>query len=169
MRTKLAGRSFSLLVAFALASVFFPRFPTCSRSNASRCDECCLPQLEKRRLSQCLDFGAQSHGLSARCLRFAAFLPGFPVVQPRKTRLPVGDHPCWAGLSPARVPCEVSTLSTSFPPHPSFAWRTAILIPEKSAVLVTAIARDGASVRSAYWSGGPSPVFSTSPNESRLR
>lgn len=40
-----------------------------------------------------LDFGARSHGLSARCLRFAAFLPGFPVVQPRKTRLPVGDQP----------------------------------------------------------------------------
>ena len=47
------------------------------------------------------DFGAQSHGLSARCPCFAAFLPGFPVVQPRKTRL-------WGGL-PAQdksIPCS---------------------------------------------------------------
>src|SRR5690606_9269797 len=38
-------------------------------------------------------FGAQSHGLSARCLRFVALLPGLPVVRSRKTRLPAGGQP----------------------------------------------------------------------------
>src|SRR5512142_983771 len=33
---------------------------------------CCLPRIQMRRLSQCLTFGAQSHGLFTRCLRFAA-------------------------------------------------------------------------------------------------
>jgi hypothetical protein len=47
-----------------------------------------------------LNFGAQSHGLFARCLRFAAFLPGCPVVRPRKTRFRLVVSLCHTGLRP---------------------------------------------------------------------
>ena len=47
-----------------------------------------------------LDFGAQSHGLFARCLRFAAFLPGCPVVRPRKTRFRLVVSLCRTGSRP---------------------------------------------------------------------
>ena len=69
--------------------------------------------------------GAQSHGLFARCLRFAAFLPGAPVVRPRKTRLRLVVTPYRAGSASRWVPYEVSGPSTSLPPHPGLAWRTA--------------------------------------------
>jgi hypothetical protein len=39
----------------------------------------------------------QSHGLFARCLRFAAFLPGCPVVRPRKTRFRLVVSLCRTG------------------------------------------------------------------------
>ena len=71
-------------------------------------------------------FGAQSHGLSARCLRFPAFLPGLPVVRPRKTRLPAGGQPLLHRLISGSGPREVSASSTSLPPHPGFAWRTIV-------------------------------------------
>jgi hypothetical protein len=47
-----------------------------------------------------LNFGAQSHGLFARCLRFAAFIPGCPVVRPRKTRFRLVVSLCRTGSRP---------------------------------------------------------------------
>jgi hypothetical protein len=46
-----------------------------------------------------LNFGAQSHGLFTRCLRFAAFLPGCPVVRPRKTHFQLVVNLGWVGLA----------------------------------------------------------------------
>lgn len=43
-------------------------------------------------------FGATRHGLFTRCLRFAAFLPSFPVVRPHKTRFQVVVNLAWVGL-----------------------------------------------------------------------
>jgi hypothetical protein len=69
-----------------------------------------------------LTFEAQSHGLHARCLRFAA---GVAHVD---ARLASGWWPSLAGrdsnpLGPHR---EVSACSTWHPPRPGFAWRTEI-------------------------------------------
>jgi len=75
---------------------------------ASRARRYCLPRNQRRRLPRCINFGAQSHGLFARCLRFAASLPGCPVVQPRKTRFRLVVSLCRTGSAPAWVPGEVS-------------------------------------------------------------
>ena len=69
---------------------------------------CCLPLIQMRRLSRCTNFGAQSHGLFTRCLRFAAFLPGCPVVRPRKTHFQLVVNLGWVGLATHQVPNEVS-------------------------------------------------------------
>jgi hypothetical protein len=62
-------------------------------------------------------FGAQSHGLFTRYLRFAAFLPGCPVVQPRKTRFSPVVNLDEVGLATHKVPNEVSVhLHLTFPP-----------------------------------------------------
>jgi len=58
--------------------------------------------------AQLFHLRAQSHGLFARCLRFAAFLPGCPVVRPRKTRFRLVVNLCRTGYTPAWVPGEVS-------------------------------------------------------------
>lgn len=55
-------------------------------------------------LSNGLAFGAQSRGLSARCLRFAARL----ATEPRKTRLRLVGQPYRAGLGTRRVAFKVS-------------------------------------------------------------
>jgi hypothetical protein len=46
--------------------------PAGPERQAIRRSRCCLPLLTRRRLPQVVDFGAQSHGLHLRCLRFAA-------------------------------------------------------------------------------------------------
>ena len=56
----------------------------------------CLPLLRRRRLPPRILFGAPSHGLRTRCLRFAARVaPG-----PRKTRFRLVASLCRAGLFP---------------------------------------------------------------------
>lgn len=57
----------------------------------------CLPLFIRRRLPRCGHFGALSHGLYTRCLRFAV-----PVTRaPRKTRYRWMAGPCRTGLVPA--------------------------------------------------------------------
>lgn len=70
-------------------------------------------------LRQPLSFGAHSHGLSARCLRFAARI----TPRPRKTRyrqlarfFRVGLVSHWAAAKSFRR-CHSFTLSSSFPKH----------------------------------------------------
>jgi hypothetical protein len=58
---------------------------------------CCLPLPLRRRLLPFPDFGALSHGLLVRCLRFA--VPAFPDPQ-RKTRFRLVANLCRTGLSP---------------------------------------------------------------------
>jgi hypothetical protein len=61
--------------------------PAGPRHQASSVLRCCLPSSRRRRLPQCGHFGAQSHGLHARCLRFAA------AVTRRHARLASGGWP----------------------------------------------------------------------------
>jgi hypothetical protein len=52
-----------------------PVGPLCQAIRAlpySLAPRCCLPHIQKRRLPLRTNFGAQSHGLHTRCLRFAA-------------------------------------------------------------------------------------------------
>lgn len=71
-----------------------PGGPQCLAFAALRC---CLPRPLQRRLLTIPDFGAQSHGLLVRCLRFA--VPAFPD-PPRKTRFRLVASLCRTGLSP---------------------------------------------------------------------
>jgi hypothetical protein len=82
----------------------------------------CLPSFLQRRLPRREPFGAESHGLHTRCLRFAAR------VTRSDTRLASGCWPGFAGRDwlPAGSQCRVSELVTSHPPCPGFAWRTRI-------------------------------------------
>jgi len=57
---------------------------------------CCLPLVTQRRLPRVCDFGAQSHGLHLRCLRFAVTV----TQAPRKTRFRAGASLTRAGLDP---------------------------------------------------------------------
>jgi hypothetical protein len=79
---------------------------------------CGLPPSEKRRLPR-VAFGAQSHGLSARCLRFA------PTVARRYARLASGRRPAFTGRD-----CPAG-LNTRFHLHASsstqLSWRTLTL------------------------------------------
>jgi len=66
-----------------------PRYMPCSHQTpagperqAIQRSRCCLPLLARRRLPQLVNFGAQSHGLHRRCLRFAVTVTR----PPRKTR-----------------------------------------------------------------------------------
>ncbi len=61
-------------------------------------DGCCLPLLQMRRLSQSLDYGAQSHGLFTCCLRLTTVLRAFALVGPPKTRFQLVVNLDWAGL-----------------------------------------------------------------------
>jgi hypothetical protein len=67
-------------------------------------------------------FEAQSHGLHARCLRFAATVARyFPTAT--QDSLPAGGH--LAGRDSNPLGSDVRfRLSTSRPPHPGLAWRT---------------------------------------------
>ena len=82
------------------------------------------PQFGKRRLPRSLHFGAPSHGLGTRCLRFA----GWVAPPPRKTRFPLSARLYGTGLATRRVrakgfrECFLHTLS----PFPGFAWRNQI-------------------------------------------
>ena len=61
----------------------------------------CCPRLQERRGPLAVtNFGAQSHGLSDRCLRFA----GRVATAPRKTRSRLVANPLPTGLIPARAP-----------------------------------------------------------------
>lgn len=64
-------------------------------------------------------FGALSHGLDTRCLRFAAGV----TPKPRKTRYRRLARRCRAGGPPAGSHCKVSATG-SLPPSPGLAWRT---------------------------------------------
>ena len=77
-----------------------PHSSAWSRSRRLAAHRCCLPLDQRRRLPQCINFGAQSHGLFARCRRFAAFLPGCPVVRTRKTRFRLVVSLCRTGSRP---------------------------------------------------------------------
>ena len=65
-------------------------------------------------------FGAQSHGLGTRCLRFVR-----PVTRTgRQTRFPLLAGLYGTGLATRWVPTKgFQNAPTSFPPLPSFAWR----------------------------------------------
>ena len=100
-----------------------PAGPPCravapNRASARRC---CRAPMERRRLPQRY-FGALSHGIYTRCLRFAARVtPG-----PRKTRFRAVASLLrvdGAKLTSTGTQHEVS-LSSWHPPHPGLSWRT---------------------------------------------
>jgi hypothetical protein len=70
--------------------------PVRSERQAIRRSQCCLPLPTRRRLPRAYDFGAQSHGLHPRCLRFAAAVARTP----RKTRFRLVATLGRAGLDP---------------------------------------------------------------------
>jgi hypothetical protein len=70
--------------------------PVGPERQAIRRSRCCLPLLTRRRLPRKYDFGAQSHGLHLRCLRFAAAVTRAP----RKTRFRAVASLTRAGLDP---------------------------------------------------------------------
>src|SRR6266446_5642778 len=84
--------------------------PTGPARQAITACRCCLPQFWNTSAPATLYFGAQSHGLRSRCLRFAARVsPG-----PRKTRFRLGAGLGRAGLATRKVPGEVSALLHGF-------------------------------------------------------
>jgi hypothetical protein len=71
----------------------------------------------RRRLPQLTYFGAQSHSLHTRCLRFATRV----TPEPRKTRFRLVANLCRAGLTARWVPLQgFSNASSLLPPCPSF-------------------------------------------------
>ena len=90
--------------------------PVGPERQAFRRSRCCLPRVARRRLPRLCDFGAQSHGLHLRYLRFAA-----PVTQtPRKTRFRAVASLTRAGLDPqdlfGKFPSDSShVISSPFP------------------------------------------------------
>jgi hypothetical protein len=114
-----------------------PVGPLCQAIRAlpySLAPRCCLPHIQKRRLPLRTNFGAQSHGLHTRCLRFAA------AVTDVHARLASDWWPTLAGrdLNPlgsiARFQLWFAT--SSHPPRPSFAWRTGCAgLPVRGAAL----------------------------------
>jgi hypothetical protein len=77
---------------------------------------CCLPPLTRRRLPRIVDFGAQSHDLHLRCLRFAVTV----TQAPRKTRFRAVASLTRAGPDPqdlfGKFPSDSShVISSPFP------------------------------------------------------
>jgi hypothetical protein len=90
--------------------------PAGPERQAIRRSRCCLPPLTRRRLPRLVDFGAQSHGLHLRCLRFAAAVTRAP----RKTRFRLAATLGRAGLDPqdlfGKFPSDSShVISSPFP------------------------------------------------------
>lgn len=86
---------------------------------------CCLPPYLRRRLPRSLLLSGLNH--TACPLAVYASRLSFPVARSyghARLACQLGVILCCTGLSPARVPCEVSALVTSLSPHPGFAWRT---------------------------------------------
>ena len=102
-----------------------PAGPPCRAvaPNRATARRCCRTPLEQQRLPQRY-FGALSHGIYTRCLRFAARVtPG-----PRKTRFRAVANLLrvdGAKLTSTGIQHEVS-LSSWHPPHPGLSWRTPI-------------------------------------------
>jgi hypothetical protein len=65
---------------------------------------CCLPEMVRRRPLHVICLEARSHGLHARCLRFAAEI----TLAPRKTRFRLGTSLIRAGLGTRGTPVKVS-------------------------------------------------------------
>jgi len=99
--------------------------PAGPRHQASSVLRCCLPSSRRRRLPQCGHFGAQSHGLHARCLRFAA------AVTRRHARLASG---WWLVPLPGGIARRVRSgrfrpldhVISWRPPSQAFPWRSKI-------------------------------------------
>ena len=70
--------------------------PVGPERQATRRSRCCLPLVARRRLPRLVNFGAQSHGLHLRCLRFATAVTRAP----RKTRFRAVASLTRAGLDP---------------------------------------------------------------------
>jgi len=70
--------------------------PVGPEHQAVRRSRCCLPRVTRRRLPRLANFGAQSHGLHLRCLRFATAVTRAP----RKTRFRAVASLTRAGLDP---------------------------------------------------------------------
>jgi len=90
--------------------------PAGPERQAIRRSRCCLPLLARRRLPRIVDFGAQSHGLHLRCLRFAVTITRAP----RKTRFRLVATLGRAGLDPQdlfeKFPSDSShVISSPFP------------------------------------------------------
>jgi hypothetical protein len=102
---------------------------------------CCLPLRPRRRLLYVSHFGAQSHSLPTRCLRFAFWLP----IQ-RKTRFQLLVRLVWAGIQISLLDCclHYSALAISrarwvllkgfnisyiYPPFARLSWRTDVRAP----------------------------------------
>jgi hypothetical protein len=90
--------------------------PVGPERQAIRRSRCCLPLVTRRRLPRVCDFGAQSHGLHLRCLRFATAVTRAP----RKTRFRAVASLTRAGLDPqdlfGRFPSDSShVISSPFP------------------------------------------------------
>ena len=86
--------------------------PAGSLRSATAALRCCLPPIQRRRLLQSCNFGAQSHGPLTRCLRFA----GWVAPPPRKTRFRMAGQPFRAGLGYPLGPNErFQVVPFSFP------------------------------------------------------
>jgi len=103
-----------------------PVGPHAPGSTSSTARRCCLPNIPHAVGSHDnRPFGAPSHGLHTRCLRFAVRV----APTPRKTRFRLPATLCRAGLA-ARWVLNVRfrrcflRWSHRSPPHPGFAWRT---------------------------------------------
>ncbi len=90
--------------------------PVGPKCQAIRHSRCCLPPLTRRRLPPLVDFGAPSHGLHHRCLRFATAVTRTS----RKTRFRAVASLTRAGFDPqdlfGRFPSDSShAISSPFP------------------------------------------------------
>jgi len=95
--------------------------PAGPERQAIRRSRYCLPLLTRRRLPRIVDFGAQSHGLHLRCLRFAAAVTRAP----RKTRFRAVASLTRTGLDPqdlfGKFPSDSSHVISSPFPEPCSA------------------------------------------------
>jgi len=90
--------------------------PVGPERQAIRHSRCCVPQMTQCRLPRLANFGAQSHCLHRRCLRFAVMV----AQAPRKTRFQAGASLTRAGLDPqdlfGKFPSDSShVISSPFP------------------------------------------------------
>jgi hypothetical protein len=97
-----------------------PGLPHINSPTACRC---CLPPMQRRRLPRQVYFGAQSHSLHTRCLRFAKWVTPMP----RKTRFRLVANLYRTGLITRRIPRQGFNNDLYVAsPLSRLSWRTAL-------------------------------------------